>query len=210
MTMRIAVAISGRGSNLEALMRALGSGASAEVVLVISDRAEAPGLAYARAGKIPVRVLSDPSDATSWLEALEEQTIDLVVLAGYLRLVPAAVVAAYRGRIINSHPALLPAFGGKGMYGQSVHKAVLASGARLTGVTIHLVDEEYDRGAILAQARVPVLNDDTPERLAARVLEVEHRLLPATVLAAAAAGHPVPLTQTPDSERHAESSDLRQ
>ena len=121
--------------------------------------------------------------------------IDLLVLAGYLRLVPAPVVAAYRGRIINTHPSLLPAFGGKGMYGERVHRAVLASGARETGVTVHLVDEVYDRGAVLAQSRVPVLRDDTAERLAARVLEVEHRLLPAVVRAAAAAGRPVLLTE---------------
>ena len=104
---------------------------------------------------------------------------DLVVLAGYLKLVPAEVIDRYRGRILNVHPALLPAFGGKGMYGHRVHEAVLASGARESGATVHLVDEVYDRGAILAQARVPVLPGDDPETLAARVLEVEHRLLPA-------------------------------
>ena len=191
MTMRIAVAISGRGSNLEALLRALQPGAPAAIVLVVSDRAEAAGLAHARSREIPAMVLRDPADAAAWLERLGEYRIDLLVLAGYLRLVPAPVVAAYRGRIINTHPSLLPAFGGKGMYGERVHQAVLESGARETGVTIHLVDEVYDHGLILAQARVPVLADDTPHRLAARVLEVEHRLLPAVVLAAAEAGQPV-------------------
>ena len=196
MTMRIAVAISGRGSNLEALLRVLQPGAPAEIVLVVSDRAEAAGLAHARSREIPAMVLRDPADAAAWLERLGEYRIDLLVLAGYLRLVPAPVIAAYRGRIINTHPSLLPAFGGKGMYGERVHQAVLQSGARETGVTIHLVDEGYDRGAVLAQSRVPVLRDDTPERLAARVLEVEHRLLPAAVLAAAAAGRPVPLEES--------------
>jgi formyltetrahydrofolate-dependent phosphoribosylglycinamide formyltransferase len=196
MTMRIAVAISGRGSNLEALLRALQPGAPAEVVLVVSDRAKAAGLAHARSRKIPAMVLPDPADAAAWLQLLREYEIDLLVLAGYLRLVPAPVVAAYRGRIINTHPSLLPAFGGKGMYGERVHQAVLESGARETGVTIHLVDEGYDRGTVLAQSRVPVLRDDTAERLAARVLEVEHRLLPAAVLAAAAAGRPVPLEES--------------
>jgi phosphoribosylglycinamide formyltransferase-1 len=191
MTMRIAVAISGRGSNLEALLRALRPGAPAEIVLVLSDR-EAAGLEHARTRGIPVVVLSDPAEATAWLGALNQHQVALMVLAGYLRLVPAPVVAAYRGRIINTHPALLPAFGGKGMYGGRVHRAVLASGAKETGVTIHLVDEVYDRGEVLAQARVPVLPGDTAERLASRVLEVEHRLLPAAVLAAAAAGRPVP------------------
>jgi formyltetrahydrofolate-dependent phosphoribosylglycinamide formyltransferase len=196
MTMRIAVAISGRGSNLEALLRALQPGAPAEIVLVLSDRAQAAGLTHARTREIPATVLPDPADAAAWLEPLREYQVDLLVLAGYLRLVPAPVVAAYRGRIINTHPSLLPAFGGRGMYGARVHQAVLESGARETGVTIHLVDEDYDRGAVLAQTRVPVLRGDTAERLAARVLEVEHRLLPAAVLAAAAAGRPVALVES--------------
>jgi phosphoribosylglycinamide formyltransferase 1 len=109
------------------------------------------------------------------------------------------VVARYRDRILNIHPALLPAFGGPGMYGLRVHQAVLASGARESGATVHLVDEAYDRGRILAQTRVPVLPADTADTLAARVLEAEHRLLPAVVLAAAAAGHPVPLSETVES-----------
>lgn len=195
MTMRIAVAISGRGSNLEALLRALGPGTLAEVVLVVSDRREAAGLAHARDRDVPTHVLPDPSHAAAWLELLRRCDVHLLVLAGYLKLIPAAVIAAYRGRIINIHPSLLPAFGGKGMYGERVHRAVLASGSQETGVTIHLVDEAYDCGTVLAQVRVPVLPGDTTDRLAARVLEVEHRLLPAAVLAAAAAGRPVPLTE---------------
>jgi len=170
------------------LLRTLQPGAPAEVALVLTDRAQAPGLSHATNRNIPAVVLHDPADATAWLEPLKDEQIDLLVLAGYLRLVPAPVVAAYRGRIINTHPSLLPAFGGKGMYGERVHQAVLASGARETGVTIHLVDEVYDRGAVLAQRRVPVLPGDTPERLGARVLEAEHQLLPAVVLAAAESG----------------------
>jgi phosphoribosylglycinamide formyltransferase 1 len=196
MTMRIAVAISGRGSNLEALMRALGPSAPAEIVLVVSDRPGAAGLSLARDTRIATEVLADPADGAAWLAVLRKREVDLVVLAGYLKLVPAPVIAAYRGRIINIHPALLPAFGGKGMYGRRVHQAVLASGAKETGATVHLVDEAYDRGAVLAQARVPILPGDTPDRLSARVLEVEHRLLPAVVLAAAQAGHPVPLSES--------------
>jgi phosphoribosylglycinamide formyltransferase 1 len=192
MKMRIAVAISGRGSNLEALLRALEPGAPAEVVLVMSDRAEAAGLMLARTRGIAAAVLADPDDAHEWLRSLGRHQTDLIVLAGYLKLVPAPVIEAYRGRIINIHPALLPAFGGKGMYGPRVHEAVLASGARESGASVHLVDEVYDRGPVLAQARVPVLPGDDAERLAARVLEAEHRLLPAAVLAAAAAGRPVP------------------
>jgi formyltetrahydrofolate-dependent phosphoribosylglycinamide formyltransferase len=196
MKMRIAVALSGRGSNLEALVGALGPGARPQVALVVSDRAEAAGLDRARDRGIPAQVLSQPADGNEWLRLLWRFQIDLVVLAGYVKLVPAPVIAAYRGRIINVHPALLPAFGGKGMYGPRVHEAVLASGVQETGVTVHLVDEVYDRGAILAQARVPVLPGDTPDILAERVLAVEHRLLPAVVLAAATAGRPVPVTES--------------
>ena len=191
------MAISGRGSNLETLLHALEADVPAEIVLVITDKAEAPGLDHARRRGIPVTVLSDAAAPEAWLQSLHEKKVDLLVLAGYLKLVPAGVVAAYRGRIMNTHPSLLPAFGGKGMYGARVHRAVLASGARETGVTIHLVDEAYDRGPILAQARVPVREDDTAERLAARVLEAEHRLLPAAVLAAVRAGRPVPLEKSP-------------
>jgi phosphoribosylglycinamide formyltransferase-1 len=196
MTMRIAVAISGHGSNLEALHHALETDAEAKIVVVISDRPDAGGLERARQWRIATEVLPNPTDGAAWLALLRRYGVDLVVLAGYVKLVPANVISAYRGRIVNVHPALLPAFGGKGMYGRRVHEAVLASGARETGVTVHLVDEVYDHGATLAQARVPVLPGDTPELLARRVLDLEHRLLPAVVLAAARAGHPVPLADT--------------
>ena len=196
MTMRIAVALSGRGSNFEALLRALGPGAPAEVVLALSDRS-APGLALARNRNIPAEVLGRPDDGADWLSLLHRDAVDLIVLAGYVKLVPASVIAAYRDRIINVHPALLPRFGGKGMYGRRVHEAVLASGARESGASVHLVEEQYDRGAVLAQARVPVFPGDTPDQLAERVLEVEHQLLPAVVLAAARAGRPVVLQESP-------------
>ncbi len=199
MSMHVAVAVSGRGSNLDALLRALGPGAPARVVLVLGDRPEAPALERAAARGIPAVTLRQPAESREWLEALERHAVDLVVLAGYLKLVPAEVVARYRGRILNVHPALLPAFGGKGMYGRRVHEAVLASGARESGATVHLVDEVYDRGAILGQGRVPVLPGDDPDTLAARVLELEHRLLPAAVLAAAAAGRPVPIPEPVES-----------
>ena len=193
MPMRVAVAVSGRGSNLDALLRTLAPGRTAEVVLVLSNRPEAGGLDVARARGIPTVVLHDSTDAEAWLDALERARAELLVLAGYLKLVPPAVVARWRGRIINVHPALLPAFGGPGMYGRRVHEAVLRSGATESGASVHLVDEVYDRGQVLAQERVPVLPGDTPETLAARVLAVEHRLLPAVVLATAEAGRPVPI-----------------
>jgi formyltetrahydrofolate-dependent phosphoribosylglycinamide formyltransferase len=193
--MRLAVCVSGRGSNLLALIDALDRSPLAQVVLVLSNRPDTPALELARERGIHAVALTDYRDPFEWLARLSAEGVDLVVLAGYLKLVPAEVIAAYRGRILNIHPALLPAFGGPGMYGKRVHEAVLASGARMSGATVHLVDEEYDRGEILAQARVPVLPGDTPETLAARVLEAEHRLLPAVVLKAAEAGRPVPLPE---------------
>ena len=199
MPMHVAVAVSGRGTNLDALLHALGPGAPARVVLVLSDRADAPALDRAAGRGIATVTLRDHADGGEWLSALEPHGADLLVLAGYLKLVPAEVIDRYRGRILNVHPALLPAFGGLGMYGRRVHEAVLASGARESGATVHLVDEVYDRGAILGQARVPVLPGDDPETLAARVLEAEHRLLPAAVLAAAAAGRPVPVPEFAES-----------
>jgi formyltetrahydrofolate-dependent phosphoribosylglycinamide formyltransferase len=194
MPMRIAVALSGRGSNLEALLDALTDSPLASVVLVLADR-PAAGLDRAAARGIAGARLDDPRDGYEWLRRLEAVGADLLVLAGYLRLVPVEVIAAYRGRIVNIHPSLLPKFGGRGMYGRRVHEAVLAAGDTESGCTVHLVDEVYDRGAPLAQARVPVLPDDTPDTLAARVLAEEHRLLPAAILAAAKVGRPVPLPE---------------
>jgi phosphoribosylglycinamide formyltransferase/phosphoribosylglycinamide formyltransferase-1 len=191
--MRVAVAVSGRGSNLDALLAALDDGHEARVVLVLSNRADAPALDKARARGIAAVVLADHRSGAEWLAQLDAHRADLLVLAGFLKLVPSAVIARFRGRILNVHPALLPAFGGPGMYGHRVHEAVIASGATESGCTVHLVDEEYDRGAILGQRRVPVLPGDTPDTLAARVLAEEHRLLPAAVLAAARAGRPVPI-----------------
>jgi formyltetrahydrofolate-dependent phosphoribosylglycinamide formyltransferase len=193
MPMRVAVAVSGRGSNLEALLRALADGRDAQVMCVLAHRADVPALDRARVRGIPAVGLADHRDGAEWLAVLEAHGVELLVLAGYLKLVPPAVIERYRGRILNIHPALLPAFGGAGMYGHRVHEAVLASGVRESGCTVHLVDEEYDRGTILGQRRVPVRPDDTPETLAARVLAEEHRLLPAAVIAAARAGRPVPL-----------------
>ncbi len=194
-SLRVAVAVSGRGSNLRALHEALAGHPRAAVVLVLSERA-APAIAWAEEAGVPSHVLADHGNATEWLRVLAEARVDLVVLAGYLKLVPAPVVAAFEGWMINIHPSLLPRHGGPGMYGRRVHEAVLAAGEVMSGATVHLVDAEYDRGAILGQGRVAVAPDDTAATLAARVLEVEHRLLPAAVQAAAAAGSPVPFDLT--------------
>jgi formyltetrahydrofolate-dependent phosphoribosylglycinamide formyltransferase len=187
---RIAVLASGRGSNLDALQRyssALGPRAAAAIALVVCDRDTAGALALAHALGIDARVAPPAgADAGRLAGLLSEFDIDLVVLAGYVRHVPDDVVRAYRGRLVNVHPALLPAFGGQGMYGARVHRAVLDAGARISGVTVHFVDETYDRGAIIAQWPVPVLGGDTAESLAARVLRVEHMLYPRAVHAVAA------------------------
>ena len=194
MSYRIAIAVSGRGSNLSALVRSLEGDTRARVVSVISHNASSGGAGIARATMIPSAIFEDPADPRPWLAVLGASRADLLVLAGYIRLVPAEVVAAWRGRIINVHPALLPKFGGPGMYGRRVHEAVLQAGETESGATVHLVTENYDEGGILAQGRVPVLRDDTPDSLASRVLTVEHQLLPAAVLHAAAAGAPAPFT----------------
>ncbi len=179
MTARIAVFASGRGSNLQALYTYLERAGGAEVVLVASDRAASGALTWARDHGITTSTLgSGGDDANAILQLLAASRVDCVVLAGYLRLVPAEVVRVYRGRIVNVHPALLPAFGGSGMYGARVHRAVLASGARVSGPTVHFVDEVYDHGAIIAQWPVPVFPGDTEAALAARVLRAEHLLLP--------------------------------
>jgi formyltetrahydrofolate-dependent phosphoribosylglycinamide formyltransferase len=177
---RVAVLVSGGGTNLQALLDALHDSPIARVARVISNRPDAGALDRARKATVPTTILKNPADSNELLAALRDA--QLVVLAGYLKLVPRAVVERFPGRMINIHPALLPDFGGPGMYGHHVHEAVLASGAKESGATIHLVDEVFDRGEIIAQERVPILDGDTPERLAARVLEAEHRLLPRVVL----------------------------
>ncbi|MEO8480096.1 MAG: phosphoribosylglycinamide formyltransferase [Gemmatimonadota bacterium] len=193
MTYRVVVAASGRGSNLLALGDALAGSHEAKIVAVLSDR-DAPVLEAARRRQWPTVRLLNPADPLEMATALRACRADLLVLAGYLRLIPGEVVAEWRGRIINIHPALLPRHGGAGMYGRRVHAAVLAAGDRVSGATVHLVDEAFDRGEILAQGTVPVLPEDSPDDLAARVLDVEHRLLPAAVLAAAKHGSPVAFT----------------
>lgn len=193
---RVAVLASGGGTNLQALIDRFNGGGSdvARVELVVGSRAGIGALGRAERAGIPALVLDGramgaESFGAALADALAEHRIDLVVLAGWLQLVPAEVVTRYHGRMLNVHPALLPAFGGKGMYGMRVHQAVIASGARVSGATAHLVDERYDEGAIVAQWPVPVLPGDTPEMLAARVLAVEHRILPLAVEALARGAH---------------------
>jgi phosphoribosylglycinamide formyltransferase-1 len=184
---RIAVLASGGGSNLQALLdyfRALGDRRAGDVVLVVSDRAQAGALDKARHAGIETAVTR--GDGSSLDELLASHAIDLVVLAGYLRFVPVAVTRRFAGCMINVHPALLPQFGGPGMYGARVHRAVLEARATVSGPTVHFVDEKYDHGAIIAQWRVPVHPSDDEATLAARVLRAEHLLFPRVVQAVAA------------------------
>lgn len=187
---RIAAFASGGGSNLRAVDRYLRDlpEPPAEIVLCISNNRKPGAFDYTRDHDIPSVRLSptmfpdDPEAYAAELERLlDENRIDMILLAGYMRKLPPSVVADYRGRILNIHPALLPKFGGKGMYGIYVHQAVLDAEEKESGATVHLVDEEYDTGSILAQKRVPVFAEDTPEALAARVLAAEHWLLPRVV-----------------------------
>ena len=184
MPSRLAVLASGRGSNLQAIVDHFDNLAReriARVVLVASNRADSPALIRAATALIDIATFDPADDGSQLLALLRKFRIDLVVLAGYLKRIPSKVIHEYAGRIINIHPALLPAFGGEGMYGARVHEAVIASGAKETGVTVHLVDDDYDRGPIVAQWRVPVETSDTAESLAARVLNVEHIVYPRTV-----------------------------
>jgi phosphoribosylglycinamide formyltransferase-1 len=184
MPSRLAVLASGRGSNLQAIIEHFDNLARervAKVELVASNRADSPALIRAATASIDIAHFNASDDGSELLALLRTFRIDLVVLAGYLKRIPPKVVREYAGRIINIHPALLPAFGGEGMYGARVHEAVIASGAEESGVTVHLVDDEYDRGPIVAQWRVSVNRADTPESLAARVVNVEHVMYPRAV-----------------------------
>ena len=181
---RIAAFVSGGGSNFVAVhdyQRDRGESAAGAVVLLVSNKPTCAALTRAADRGIACVVLEQPRDGDALLALLIAHRIEVIVLAGYLALVPATVTRAYRGRIVNVHPALLPAFGGPGMYGRRVHAAVIESGARISGATVHFVDEVYDRGAIIAQWPVPVFEEDSAESLAARVLRVEHALLPRVV-----------------------------
>ncbi|KPL19871.1 MAG: phosphoribosylglycinamide formyltransferase [candidate division Zixibacteria bacterium SM23_81] len=181
--LRLAVLASGGGTNLQAIIDACEGGEiDAQVVLVVSNNSDAGALQRARTHGIPdVHLSSKQFDSreefdTRLLEILAEYKADLIILAGYMKLLSPAVVSAYRHRMLNIHPALLPSFGGQGMYGIRVHQAVIESGAKFSGVTVHVVDEQYDHGPIVAQRVVPVMDDDTPEILARRVLVQEHQI----------------------------------
>jgi phosphoribosylglycinamide formyltransferase-1 len=179
---------SGGGTNMASILAACQSGAlEAEPRVVIGNNSKSGALARGRQAGIPVYHLSGHTHPNpealdkAILRALQEHGATIVCLVGYMKLLGRHTLAAYRGRILNIHPALLPKFGGKGFYGRAVHEAVLAAAEKESGATIHLVDEEFDHGPVLAQARVPVHPGDTAPRLAARVLEREHVLYAQTL-----------------------------
>ncbi|MDX2147684.1 MAG: phosphoribosylglycinamide formyltransferase [Planctomycetota bacterium] len=176
---RLGVLISGGGRTMVNLHRACAEGRVPATIGVVAASRECPGCDRARELALPVEVLSGVLDEASFLRLLTQHDIDLVVLAGFLKLVP--VPPGWVGRVLNIHPALLPAFGGKGLYGKRVHEAVLASGVRESGCTVHVADAIYDHGPIVLQRRCPVLPGDTPETLAARVFEQELEAYPEAV-----------------------------
>jgi formyltetrahydrofolate-dependent phosphoribosylglycinamide formyltransferase len=176
---------SGRGSNFEAILKAIQEKRlDAEIRLLLSNNPDAGAITTANKNNIPTAVLNSRDFSTrtlfvdEMLSILNLHGIQMVVLAGYMKKIPSEIISAYRNRIVNIHPALLPSFGGKGMYGHRVHEAVIEQGCKVTGVTVHIVDEVYDHGPIVAQRCVPVGENDTAETLAARVLKVEHQLYP--------------------------------
>ena len=183
--MNIAIFASGRGSNFQAILSAIDAGLlPARIIVLISNRSDAGALDIARTRRIQTSHLSQkmfPSEealAEAMLNVLSQQRAELLVFAGYLKKIPLQVVRRYRNRIVNIHPALLPLFGGAGMYGHFVHEAVIASGMKVSGATVHIVDEEYDRGPIVMQKTVEIIQDDTPDLLAAKVLKIEHEIYP--------------------------------
>jgi len=181
--LNLCVLASGWGSNLSSIIHSRKTGKiSSDIVLVISNNSASNALNIARENQIPAVHLSAKQFSSEaeyenrFFELLKQYKVDMIILAGYMKMIPVRIVKEYKNRILNIHPALIPSFCGKGLYGLKVHEAVLEYGAKVTGVTIHLVDEEYDTGPIVIQRTVPVNDNDTAETLQKRVLEVEHEI----------------------------------
>ena len=185
--MKLAVFVSGKGTNLLNIIKKHEEGfLKSEVGLVISNRDCEAVESSTRAGiqtKVadPKSFASEVEFGNSILDALKKSEVDFVVLAGFLKKVPEVVVKNFENRVINIHPALLPSFGGKGMYGMKVHQAVIDAGCKVSGATVHIVDAEYDHGPIVLQRCVPVSGDDTPESLASKIHQLEYELLPEAI-----------------------------
>lgn len=184
--MNIAVFVSGRGSNLEAILASSELNGLCDVLMVCSDKLDCPAFEIAKQNKIPfVSVCESEKDGFVTFQKLNEifiiKEIDVIVLAGFLKLIPKEFVRAFPNKIINIHPALLPSFGGKGMYGLRVHEAVFNSSAKVSGATVHFVNENYDEGLIIDQSAVSIADADSAVEIAQRVLKVEHVLLPSVI-----------------------------
>ena len=182
---KIAVFASGTGSNFIAISNQISEGKINGVIkILISDNSSAKAIEFAKANNINYQVIDKDIIRDSKLhgefliEMLKIAKIDLIVLAGYLKMIPSNVISSYKNKIINIHPSLLPKFGGKGFYGMKVHRAVINSKESFAGASVHFVDEVYDNGPIVMQEKIKVLDSDTPESISRKVLEVEHRILP--------------------------------
>lgn len=184
--MKIAVFVSGRGSNLNAILNYPDLNNKVEVAAVVSDKIDCKAYEIAKEFGIKTFTIGagigriNQNEITSTLKKLG---VSFIVLAGYLKLIPNDLIENFKNKIINIHPALLPSFGGKGMYGMNVHRAVFDSSSKVSGATVHLVDNTYDTGKIVAQRCVDISDVKTPEEIAERVLKIEHQLLPEVVKA---------------------------
>lgn len=186
--MNLCVLASGWGSNLKSIINSRKTGKiSSDIVLVISNNSASNALNIARENQIPAVHLSrklfnsEEEYENRFAELLRTYNVDMIILAGYMKMIPPKIVREYKNRILNIHPALIPSFCGKGLYGLKVHEAVLDYGAKVTGVTVHLVDEQYDTGPVVLQRTIPVKDNDTPETLQKRVLKWEHKLYPEAI-----------------------------
>jgi phosphoribosylglycinamide formyltransferase-1 len=180
---KIGILASGSGTNAEKIMEHFATSDAGRVVFLASDNPDAFALVRAARHGVPTAVFSRAEFASgdAPLNAMRTAGVEYVVLAGFLRLVPSNMIAEFPGRIVNIHPALLPKYGGKGMYGRHVHEAVIAAGENESGITIHRVNEHYDKGDTIAQFRCPVSPDDTPDTLAGKIHALEHRYFPETI-----------------------------
>ena len=186
--MNLCVLASGRGSNLKSIIDSYKKGKIiSKVVLVISNNSNSNALNIARSNQIPAYHLSQKQFSTeqeyvkAFLDLLEKHKVDMIILAGYMKLLPAEIVRTFQNKILNIHPALLPSFCGQGMYGMKVHEAVISYGAKVSGASVHIVDEIYDNGPVVIQRTVKVADEDTPETLQKKVLKIEHKLSPEAI-----------------------------
>lgn len=184
MKLHIGVFGSGRGSNFNAVLAKIKDGSlKSEIMVVISNNSNSGLLEIARQNCIPAYHISTKTEDSieklnsRLISTLEEHSVDFILLAGYMKKLDQEIIKKYRNRILNIHPALIPSFCGEKMYGYNVHKAVIDYGCKVSGVTVHIVDEEYDKGPIVMQKPVEVMDDDTPETLAARILAEEHKII---------------------------------